>query len=355
MNRPVYIIAEIGINFNGDFNTCCRLIDAAVAAGCNAVKFQLFKAQTLYPRSAGQLDWQDGTRTYRYDIFKAVGQNELPRDWVEPLMSYCHGRDIDFLASVFSPDDARFLLETGVGALKLSSSSVTNLPLVDVCAATGVPLIVSTGGSTLGEVEAVVETVRRHHQRLTLLHCSLQYPTAPHNCNLGVIETLARAFPDCAIGYSDHTTDPVAVPVQAVYLGATVIEKHITLDRGMPGPDHFFALEPKSLIQMVAAIREAERRRIAGPPPIDPLIYGSSAKRVGDHEAYLRGFVENQLFARREIAKGQTIAPDDLIVLRRGKKPSGLPPVFLKLFTDHTVTASRPIAMEEPIIWEQLL
>ena len=352
MGSPVTIIAEIGINFNGDFGTCLALIDAAAAAGCDVAKFQAFSADTLYPRSAGMLAWKDENGGTAYDIYTAVKKNELPRAWVGPIMDHCRRRGIGFLASVFSADDARFLVEAGAGALKLSSSSVRNRPLIDRCAAHGVPLIVSTGGSRLGEVEDVVDTVCGHHNQLTLLHCNLQYPTPPEDCHLGAIGTLAAAFPGVAVGYSDHTAHATAAPVQAVALGATVIEKHITLDRRMPGPDHFFALEPDDLTAMVAAVRSAEAGRLPAP---DPVLVGSSAKRVGEGERYLRDFVANQLFARRAIAKGEIITADDLIVLRRGEKGAGMAPEYLSLFTVHTVCAARDIEREAPVDWGCIL
>lgn len=356
MAPRVTLIAEIGINFNGDFDTGLALIDAAAEAGCDAAKFQVFAAAALYPRSAGELAWQDQSGAYAYDIFEAVRRNELPRAWVAPFMDHCERRGIEFLASAFSADDARFLVESGVRRLKISSSSVRNLPMIDACAALGVPLIVSTGGSRLGEIEDVVETVFRHHRRLTLLHCSLQYPTPPQDCHLAAIRTLASAFPETTVGYSDHTADPVAAPVQAVVLGARVIEKHVTLDRRMAGPDHFFALEPEALAAMVGAVRETEACLAAGgAPALDPVLLGSSAKTVTTGERYLRDFVANQLFARRPIARGEVIAAADLAVLRRGQKGDGLAPGYLALFDAHRVRAARDIAAEEPVDWGCIL
>lgn len=355
MGNGVYVIAEIGINFNGDFETCLRLIDAAAAAGCDAAKFQLFRAKTLYPRTAGSLDWRDDQGSYSYDIYDAVRSNELPLEWVEPLMDHCRGKRLDFLASVFAEEELAYLVGKGVPALKVSSSSVNNIPLLRSCASSGLPIILSTGGATLGEVEEAVETVTASHDRLTLLHCSLQYPTPPERCNLGVISTLRTAFPEIRTGYSDHTAEPCEAPRQAVYLGARVIEKHVTLDRTMAGPDHFFALEPAQLAEMVAAIRRAEKEVAAGTVRIDPVYFGTSRKSPGDHERYLREFVRNQLFARRPIPAGQPITPRDIIILRRGKKGAGLEPRHLELFERYAPAARRPICAEEPITWEMIL
>jgi N-acetylneuraminate synthase len=355
MSPRINIIAEIGINFNGSYENCLRLIDAAAEAGCDSAKFQVFSAKTLYPEKAGKLAWHNGKQHCSYDIFSSVRRNELPRQWIGPLMAHCARRNIAFLASVFSESDAHFLMKKGAKSLKISSSSVQNLPLIERCATYNVPLIVSTGGCRLGEIEDVVETVHRWHRQLTLLHCTLQYPTLPENCNLGVIETLTKAFPDVTVGYSDHTEHPLEVPVQAVYLGARVIEKHITLDRNMPGPDHFFAIEPDALRRMVVAIRSAEKKAQSGQITIDPRYYGTSRKSIFAHERYLRQFVENQLFARREIHKGEVITAEDLVVLRKGEKPTGLPPRYIQLFREHTVTASRDIFREDPIQWNMIL
>lgn len=355
--RPdrVYIVAEIGINFNRSFERCLKLIDCAAKAGCNAAKFQFFSAESLYPETAGELEWRSPSGTYSYDIFSSTRQNELPLSWVDNLMEYCASRSIDFLSSVFSQKEAHILSKKNVKALKISSSSILNLPFIEKCASFDLPLFISTGGSRLGEIENVVETVNQYHNKLTLLHCNLQYPTLPSNCNLGVIATLSKAFPEVITGYSDHTSDPIAAPQQAVFLGARVIEKHVTLDRKMPGPDHFFALEPDELCRMVEAIRTAEQRVVEGSISIDPIYYGSSQKKIGDHENYLRQFVANQLFARNTIREGQAINPEDLIILRRGKKTSGLQPSYIEIFRKYKVKAAKDIDKEEPISWDMIL
>lgn len=349
------IVAEIGINHNNDLDTCLRLVDAAAEAGCDVAKFQLFSAKALYPASAGRLDWKDGGKSYSYDIYEAVRRFEMPLAWVDRLMAYCGDKGIKFAASVFDEAGIDFLVKRGVGLLKLSSYSITNLPLIAAAAESGLPLYMSTGGARIGEVEEAVETVLARHDRLTLLHCSIAYPTPLADCNLGVIETLGRAFPGVRLGYSDHTIEPAEAPAAAVLLGAEVIEKHITLDKAMPGPDHFFALEPHELRAMVEAVRAAELRRGAGRAQVDPLLYGSSARKCHPAEGYLRDFAYATLFAARALAKGERIRPEDILVLRPGKKPRGLDPKYLGLFREQAVTAKQDLAAEDPITWNAIL
>lgn len=348
-----YVIAEVGINHNGSLDNCLRLIDAAADAGCDAAKLQLFTAKTLYPKSAGRLDWKDDTGSYDYDIYEAVAGFELPLDFVEKCQQHCRARGVDFCSSVFDTAGIDFLMDLGVGSLKLSSYSVTNLPLINAAAATGLPLYLSTGGAALGEVEQAVETVHRHHRKLALMHCSIQYPTPLADCNLGVLDTFRHAFPGVKLGYSDHTMEPADAPAQAVRMGAKVIEKHITLDRSMDGPDHFFALEPQQLAEMVRAIRAAEQEE--GHAPVNPTLYGDSTRKCYDHERYLRDFAYACIFAARPIAKGQRITPKDLVLLRPGKKERGLEPKYVSLFGQTEVTAKQDLAPEDPVTWQAIL
>lgn len=352
--RGVYIIAEVGINHNGSLKNCYRLIDAAKDAGCDCVKFQLFRARNLYPRSAGTLEWKGEKGRYRYEIYDAVRSFEIPQEWIGYIMKYCEAVRINFLSSVFDAGGARHIARLGVKSIKLPSHAITNLPLIETCARTGCHIIISTGGSTLGEIEEAVNALKKYHNNFSLLHCSMKYPTALNECNLGVIKTLQYAFPDQKIGYSDHTMETSKAPVQAVYLGAEIIEKHITLDRGSKGPDHFFALEPRQLRKMVRDIRAAERRTAGGSGDIDKRLYGSSAKVLFDHERYLRDFCYTTIFAARDFKKGEVIKKKDLIILRPGNKKRGLGSKYLDLFKTYKIHASKRIKAEEPITWEKI-
>lgn len=351
----VYVIAEIGINYNGSLENCFKMIDVAVKAGCSAAKFQIFKAKYLYPQSAGNLDWKDASKEYNYDIFEAAKRFELPEAWINELTAYCGKNGIDFLSSVSNLQDLELAVSKGMKKIKINSYSVTHIPLVEAAAKSGLPIIMSLGGATLCETEEAVRTVQKYHNDLTLLHCSIKYPTPLKEVNMGVLDTLKSAFPEVGVGYSDHTFEVSDAPVQAVYLGANMIEKHITLDKTMDGPDHFFALEPHELAQMVSDVNDAKKKFETGEISIDKSIYGSSAKICYPHEKYLRDFCYMTLFAARDIAKGEVISPDDLSILRPGKKARGLEPKYLKLFKERPIVAKQNIAFEEPITWDLIL
>ncbi len=350
--RKIYIIAEIGINHNGSLENCYRLIEAAADAGCDAAKFQLFKAQMLYPRSAGILDWKDGGKKYSYDIYDASKRFEMPQEWIGKLMAYCATRKIDFLCSVSDKRCLDILLSTGLRTINCPSYAVTNIPFIEYCAKKGLGMILSTGGATLGEVEEAVSAVTGHHKKLTLLHCSISYPTELKECNMGVIDTLKIVFSGIGIGYSDHTKQVSKAAVQAVYLGAMMIEKHITLDKKMKGPDHFFALEPNELRMMVRDIRKAGTDLRKGSFRIDKTIYGKSSKVIYPQEKYLRDFAFMRLFAKRDIKAGESIGMSDIAVLRPGKKEHGLEPKYLNLFRNNRIVAKNDISFEDPITWD---
>lgn len=346
-----YIIAEIGINYNGNLENIFKLIDSVSVSGADAAKFQFFKAKRLYPRSAGKLLWRDTEKSYKYDIYSAAKRLELPGSWIKEIIGYCRAKKVDFIASVFDKKGADYLLERGMKKIKIASYVLTNIPLIEHCAKAGVPLIISTGGSTMAETEEAVSAVNRYHNKLSLLHCSIKYPTELNECNLGVIETLGRAFPQAKIGFSDHTSEIYSAAVQAVYLGAQVIEKHITLDRTMKGPDHFFSLEPKKLKEMVSRIRKAEYERRTGQYKVNRDIYGNTARITYPHEKYLRDFAYMRLYAARDVKSGQRIKALDISILRSGKKGHGLEPKYLNIFQKNIVTARKDLRFEDPITW----
>lgn len=355
MDMSTYVIAEIGINHNNSYDNCIKLINAAAAAGCQAAKFQLFTAKALYPRSAGKLDWVDGNQKIRYDIYNAVEKFELPPDWIPGLISHCDSAGVEFLSSVFDPSGLEILGNAGVKKIKLSSYTITNIPLLKAAAETGLPIIMSTGGASLAETEKAVETILRFHDRLTLLHCSIKYPSRLDECNLGVLKTIQYAFPGLDAGYSDHTLEVSDAAMQSVYLGAKVIEKHITLDKKMTGPDHFFALEPDELLQMVHDVRLAEKQAAEDDFRVDKRIFGNSAKVCYAHERYLRDFCYMTLFFRRDMKKGEQIRPEDIIILRPGKSQRGLEPEYLDLFDLYKILINADVKAEEPVKWENIL
>jgi sialic acid synthase SpsE len=231
-------------------------------------------------------------------------------------------------------------------SIKISSYSITNLPLIEEVAKTKMHIFLSTGGSYLSEVDEAVRVIRKYHNNFTLMHCSIAYPTKLEDVNMGVIETFKKAF-KCEVGYSDHTAEIYQAPLQAKLLGANVIEKHITFDKKAKGPDHFFALDEEELNIMVKKLKTTT-------PKFDKKIYGNTQRIPYSHESYLREFAYHQLFVNRDIKKGEIITQKDVSILRRGKKENGLEPKYWYLFKNGVI-AKNDITNENPLNWGDIL
>ncbi|MEZ0296860.1 MAG: N-acetylneuraminate synthase, partial [Candidatus Methylacidiphilales bacterium] len=286
-SSPVYIIAEAGVNHNGCLDTAERLIDAAKAAGADAVKFQTFRADSLVSKSAKKAAYQQQTTDAEESQYQMIKNLELNEEAHVRLRQYCVKSGIEFLSTPFDLESVDLLVKLGVSRLKIPSGELTNAPLILKVAQTGLPLILSTGMATLAEVEQALQVIaygiaasksagtppsRRAfadayttasaleqtelNRRVTLLHCTTEYPAPVHSVNLRAMDTLRHAF-GLSVGYSDHTQG-ITIPIAAVARGAVLIEKHFTLDRTMPGPDHKASLEPPELAAMVRGIRETE-------------------------------------------------------------------------------------------------
>jgi sialic acid synthase SpsE len=304
-----YVVAEAGSNHNTEWELAVRLVEAAAAAGVDAIKFQAFRAERLYPRQAGAADYL-GTGE---DIYELVARMELPEGWLPRLADATADRAIDLLVTAFDEVSAE-AVEPFVPAHKIASYELTYGRLIRQLAKNGKPLFISTGAATLEEVDAAVGIARAAGVGdLTLLQCTASYPASPEALNVSAMNALRTCF-STAVGLSDHSLDPVVAPVLAVAYSAAVIEKHFTLDRALPGPDHAFALEPHELAQMVAAVRTAELAR------------GDGQKRVHEEEAELRAFARRFIFATRDLRPGDTVTEGSVAVLRAGKRGSGLAP-----------------------------
>ena len=256
--RPAFVIAEAGVNHNGDLDMARALIDAAVAAGADAVKFQTFKkrAGRQPGRAQGRLPTADH-RPCRIAGRDDPAALELREEDHQGLMDYCAQRGILFLSTPFDEESADMLAQLGVAAFKTSSGDVNNLPFLEHLARTGQPVIFSTGMSYLAEVEDAMQAMAgAGGHAIVILHCVTDYPTNPVDVNLRAMDTLSTSF-GVPVGFSDHTLG-LHIAVAAVARGASCIEKHLTLDRTLPGPDHRASLEPAELTQMIAAIRETE-------------------------------------------------------------------------------------------------
>jgi N,N'-diacetyllegionaminate synthase len=308
---PCFIIAEAGSNHNGSLQHAKNLIDVALEANANAVKFQLFRANKLYPTNAGQSDYLKSDRSI-YDI---VADMEIPYEWLPELAAYCQQKGIIFLSSVFDEESVD-RLDPYVPAYKIASYEMTHLPLVRYIAGKGKPVIISTGTANLEEVDETVEAFFETGNRdLLLMQCTASYPAPLEYLNLRAITTMKSAF-GVPVGFSDHSRDPLVGPMAAVAVGADLVEKHFTLGNRLPGPDHSYAVEPEELSAMVRRIREAE------------LTLGNGEKSVQSVEAELRHFARRSIFATQDIASGEVLTLSNVAVLRCGKLAPGLEPKY---------------------------
>lgn len=302
------VIAEAGVNHNGDLALAKQLVHAAATAGADAVKFQTFTAADLATAAAPKAAYQtsnDGAGSQR----DMLARLELSPSQHHELADYCRECGIAFLSTAFGLSELELLLGLGISAIKVPSGEITHRPLLEAmataAASSQLPVYLSTGMSTLGEVEAALQiflAAGLRRETITLLHCLSAYPAPENQINLRAISTLAGAF-GCPVGYSDHTLG-ITAPVAAVALGAVVIEKHLTLDVNLPGPDHRASLEPKPFQAMVAAIRSCES------------MLGDGRKQPQPAELSTRLVARRSLRAARFIPAGQTFQPDDLICQR---------------------------------------
>jgi sialic acid synthase SpsE len=310
--HPCFIIAEAGSNHNGRLRTALRLIDVAAEAGADAVKFQTFRADTLYPKRSAPVAYLRRLGVTE-PIHEIVRRMEMPLAWIPKLAAHCRRRRILFLSTPFDERCAD-LLEPHVPAFKVASYELTHLPLLRHLAGKGKPMIVSTGAGSMEEVRRAVRAVRAAgNPGLCLMQCTARYPSPPETLNLRTIPAMRRRF-GVPVGLSDHSTDPVVGPVAAVALGASLLEKHYTLSRGLPGPDHSFAVEPAELAELVRAVRAAE------------AALGSGRKELQPAERELADY-RRSIYTRRPVARGERFSTDALIVLRRPGRPDpGLAP-----------------------------
>ena len=308
MSQKVLIIAEAGVNHNGDLSIAKELIDIAAEAGADIVKFQTFSAEKLAgktaPKAAYQLETTEGSES-QYEMLKRL---ELARERHGTLMEYCAQRGIEFLSTGFDEDSIDFLAKIGVKRLKIPSGEIENIPYLRHAATKGLPIIISTGMSLLSEVEFAISTLETSGVSLEdvgVLHCNTQYPTPFNDVNLKAMETIRKSLPGIEVGYSDHTPG-IEVPIAAVALGAQTIEKHFTLSREMGGPDHRASLEPDELKAMVAGIRNIE------------LALGDGRKRPSPSEHQNREVVRKSIVARGAIQEGAIFSEENLCVKRPG-------------------------------------
>lgn len=312
----VFVIAEAGVNHNGSLDMALRLVDAAADAGADAVKFQTFRAEKLVSRDAAKAEYQKVTTGNTESQFEMIRKLELDCDAHEQLSRHCRKRGILFTSTPFDEDSIRLLAGMDMPFFKVPSGELTNPVHLRNIASQGLPVYLSTGMANLGEIEAalvVLEEAGLARGKVTLLHCTTEYPTPYAEVNLRAMASMRAAFPGVAgIGYSDHTPG-IEIPLAAVAMGATVIEKHFTLDRNLPGPDHQASLEPGELAAMVRGIR------------IISEAMGSGIKAPSLSERKNMSVARRSIMAACPIRKGEPFTPENLVIKRPG---TGLSPMF---------------------------
>lgn len=301
----VFVIAEAGVNHNGDINIAKKLVDKAKEAGADCIKFQTFIAKKIASKRAMKAEYQvrqTGNDESQVDMLSKL---ELSFEEFFELNDYCKSKEIEFLSTGFDFDSIDFLNSLGMKKWKIPSGDITNLPYLIKIAKLNKPIILSTGMSTLKETDDALQVLKNNGIKdITVLHCTTEYPTPFEDVNLAAMKTIQKQF-DVRIGYSDHTTG-ISIPVAAVAMGATIIEKHFTLDRNMEGPDHKASLEPEELKSMISAIRSVE------------LAIGSSEKKPVESEKKNMLVARKSLVANCPIKVGEVYTEGNLTVKRPG-------------------------------------
>jgi len=308
MKPKTFIIAEAGVNHNGSIDLAKQMIDAALEAGADAVKFQTFKTENLVSKNAPKADYQKVSTGTSESQFEMIKKLELDENAHNILFAYCRKKSIQFLSSPFDLDSIDLLNKLGMEFFKIPSGEITNLPYLRKIGGLGKKVILSTGMADLGEIEDALDVLINAGtalENITVLHCNTEYPTPVEDVNIKAMLTIKAEFPGVNIGYSDHTLG-IEIPIAAVAMGATIIEKHFTIDKNMEGPDHKASLEPKELRAMVCAIRNIEKA------------LGDGIKKASPSELKNKPIVCKSIIAARDISKGEVFTEENLTIKRPG-------------------------------------
>ena len=334
--RPAYTIAEIGSNFNGSLEKAKELIDLAKKCGADSAKFQCFTAGKILCREAFDGLQLDFHKKWKKSVFQVYRDAEFPREWTKKLFDYCEAKKIDFLSAPYDRDAVDLLDEVGVKFFKIGSGEVTNPRFLKYVAEKRKPIAMSVGAATMEEIEEAVNAIRdTGNDQLLLMQCVTSYPSPTDNANIRMLETLREKF-NVPVGYSDHSPG-IVVPVAAVALGASMIEKHFTSDRSLEGPDHNHSINADDFARMVEEIRIVEGA------------LGDGVKKIEESETITKMLQRRSIFAAEGIKKGDTVTEDMLTILRPEK---GLLPKFF----DKVVgcRAKEDIKKGSPITWENV-
>lgn len=319
---PVYVIAEAGVNHNGDPLLAHRLVDAAAAAGADAIKFQTFRPEALAAPAAPRARYQIAQTGSATDQLTMLRELQLEHEAYPGLIEHARDAGLAFLSTPFDAESVEFLRRLELPAFKLASPDLVNDPLLRQVAATGLPLVMSTGMADLDECGRALEVAKAAGAtEIALLHCVSEYPAPPGDCNLRALDTLRSRFA-VPVGWSDHT-EGAAVALAAVARGADVLEKHLTLDRSLPGPDHAASLEPADFAELVRGVRDVE------------AALGDGTKVPTEGERRMRAVVRRSVHYARDLRAGSRIGEADLVMLRPG---TGLAPAEADTVTGRVVT-----------------
>ncbi len=308
MRDQVLIIAEAGVNHNGSIDTAKKLIDAAAEAGVDYVKFQTFKADKMVTKAASRANYQDSNTRDKDSQYEMLKKLEISEEMHLELIHYCERKNIKFLSTAFDLESLTYLKSLGLKLAKIPSGEITNLPYLRAMAKLFPQIILSTGMANMNEIKAAFKVLIENgakQENITILHCNTEYPTPMEDVNLKAMLDIQKQL-NTRIGYSDHTLG-IEVPIAAVALGAKVIEKHFTLDRNLPGPDHKASLEPEELKAMVTAIRNIEK-----------TISGSGIKEESPSEAKNKPIARKSIIASQNIKKGEVLSEENLSIKRPG-------------------------------------
>jgi len=338
--RKTLIIAEAGVNHNGSLDLAKTLIDVAADAGADIVKFQTFKTENLVSKAAQKAAYQVGNMPADADTtqFGMLKKLELSEADHRALMAHCCTRNIAFLSTAFDLDSLDFLVSLGIDLFKIPSGEITNLPYLRKIGSFGGRVVASTGMATMDEIAAmlhVLEQAGTPRRQITVLHCNTEYPTPFADVNLRAMQTIGETF-GVAVGYSDHTRG-IEVPIAAVALGATIIEKHFTLDRSLEGPDHLASLEPDELRQMVQGIHHIE------------VALGNGSKQPTPSEQKNRVVARKSVHLSRDLPAGHVLTADDLTMKRPG---NGISPMQSDALAGRQL--SRDLPADYLLTWEDL-
>ncbi len=305
-DSPVFIIAEIGANHNGDLELAKESIDAALECGVDAVKFQTYTTDELLSNTNGIVVYGKEGSEVSETVQEMFDKVTLKREFHKEIYDYAKSKGLICFSTPFSLDGVEFLKNLDNPIYKIASSDVNYVDMLEVIGQTKKPVILSTGKCTIGDLDLAIETLRKNGTKeLCLLHCIANYPSKMEHMNLNVIKTLKQMYPDCIIGFSDHSLG-ITASLGAVCLGAKIIEKHFTLDKNLEGPDHWFSMDPTDMNNLVTEIKNLE------------TAFGNSRKRVTDSEILDKHWATRSLHINKTLKIGETISKEDISMLRPG-------------------------------------